>query len=449
MFTSLSDKLQGVLRRLRSKGRLTEGDVDQALREVRLALLEADVHFRVAKEFVARIREQAVGEEVLGSLTPAQQVIKIVHGELVRLLGSERASLRLTGHPSVLLMVGLQGSGKTTTTGKLAGLLRREGHRPLLVAADVYRPAAIDQLRIVGERLGIPVFGREGETPVAIAAAGVEEARQRGFDVVVIDTAGRLHVDEEMMAEARAIRERVKPDEVLLVLDAMTGQDAVNVAEQFHRALQLSGIILTKLDGDARGGAALSVRQVTGVPIKFVGVGEKLDQLEPFFPDRMASRILGMGDILTLIEKAQKEVDQDEARRLAQRMLRQQFTLEDFLAQIQQVRKMGPFEQLLGMIPGMNRVVMPEGAAAESERQMKRVEAMIRSMTPEERRRPEIIDASRRRRIARGSGTTIQEVNRLLKEFEQVRQLMRRFGGAGRPGKGGSRAGGLRPPFLP
>ncbi|MGE5482233.1 MAG: signal recognition particle protein, partial [Bacteroidota bacterium] len=291
MFNTLSERLQATLRRLRGKGRLTEADVDQALREVRLALLEADVNFKVVKEFIARLRAVAVGEEVLGSLTPAQQVIKIVHQELIRLLGNERAGLHLSGHPAVILMVGLQGSGKTTTTGKLGGILQREGHRPLLVACDIYRPAATEQLQIVGQKLGLTVFAQEG-VPLDIAQAGVEEARRRGFDVVLIDTAGRLHVDEEMMDEARAIRQRVAPDEVLLVVDAMTGQDAVNVAQEFHRSLQLTGVVLTKLDGDARGGAALSVREVTGVPIKFVGVGEKLDDLEPFFPERMASRIL-------------------------------------------------------------------------------------------------------------------------------------------------------------
>jgi len=445
MFNTLSERLQATLRRLRGKGRLTEADVDQALREVRLALLEADVNFKVVKEFIARLRAVAVGEEVLGSLTPAQQVIKIVHQELIRLLGNERAGLHLSGHPAVILMVGLQGSGKTTTTGKLGGILQREGHRPLLVACDIYRPAATEQLKIVGQKLGLTVFAQEG-VPLDIAQAGVEEARRRGFDVVLIDTAGRLHVDEEMMDEARAIRQRVAPDEVLLVVDAMTGQDAVNVAQEFHRSLQLTGVVLTKLDGDARGGAALSVREVTGVPIKFVGVGEKLDDLEPFFPERMASRILGMGDVLTLIEKAQREIDQEEARRLTERMLRQEFTLDDFLAQIQQVRKMGPLDQLLGMLPGVNRVALPETAAADSEKQLKRIEAMIRSMTPQERRHPEIIDASRRRRIARGSGTMVQDLNRLLKEFEQVRQLMRQLGGPGKAGRG-RKGGRLHLPF--
>ncbi|MBE3577374.1 MAG: signal recognition particle protein [Limnochordales bacterium] len=446
MFNTLSERLQASLRRLRSKGRLSEADVDQALREVRLALLEADVNFKVVKEFVARVREKAVGEEVLGSFTPAQQVVKIVHQELVRLLGSERAGLRLSGHPAVILLVGLQGSGKTTTAGKLGGLLRREGHRPLLVACDIYRPAAREQLKIVGQKLGLTVFTLEGAAPADIAGAGVEEARRRGFDVVIIDTAGRLHVDEEMMEEARTIRQRVSPDEVLLVVDAMTGQDAVNVAQEFHRSLQLTGVVLTKLDGDARGGAALSVREVTGVPIKFVGVGEKLDDLEPFFPERMASRILGMGDVLTLIEKAQRQIDQDEARRLTEKMLRREFTLDDFLEQIQQVRKLGPLDQLLGMLPGFNRLTLPQTAAAESEKQLKRVEAMIRSMTPQERRHPEIIDASRRRRIAQGSGTTVQDVNRLLKEFEQVRQLMKGLSGPGKAGKGRS-GGRLRLPF--
>lgn len=431
MFGTLSQRLQQTFRRLRSRGRLTEQDVDAALREVRLALLEADVHFRVVKEFIQRLRERAVGEEVLHSLTPTQMVIKLVHQELTQLMGGEAVRLQLTGQPTVVLLVGLQGAGKTTAAAKLAGWLQRDHHRPLLVAADVYRPAAIRQLQVLGEQLHVPVFEQGTDVPpVTIATQGLAHARLHGYDVVLIDTAGRLQIDEAMMAEVREIKSQVQPQEILLVVDAMTGQEAVNVASQFNEALQLTGVILTKLDGDARGGAALSIRKVTGAPIKFVGVGEKLDALEPFYPDRMAARILGMGDVLSLIERAQSTLDQKEAREVGERLVRNSFTLEDFLVQMQQVRRLGPLDQLLGMIPGLDRLAghHPE-LGQQGEQQMRRVEAIIRSMTPQERRQPGLIDASRKRRIAAGSGTTVQDVNRLLKEFDQVRSLMKQVSG--------------------
>ncbi|MBE3582901.1 MAG: signal recognition particle protein [Limnochordaceae bacterium] len=447
MFGTLSQRLQQTFQRLRSRGRLTEQDVDAALREVRLALLEADVHFRVVKEFIQRLRERAVGEEVLHSLTPTQMVIKLVHQELTQLMGGEAVRLQLTGQPTVVLLVGLQGAGKTTAAAKLAGWLQRDHHRPLLVAADVYRPAAIRQLQVLGEQLHVPVFEQGTDVPpVTIATQGVTHARLHGYDVVLIDTAGRLQIDEAMMAEVREIKSQVQPQEILLVVDAMTGQEAVNVASQFNEALQLTGVILTKLDGDARGGAALSIRKVTGAPIKFVGVGEKLDALEPFYPDRMAARILGMGDVLSLIERAQSTLDQKEAREVGERLARNSFTLEDFLVQMQQVRRLGPLDQLLGMIPGFDRLAghHPE-LGQQGEQQMRRVEAIIRSMTPQERRQPGLIDASRKRRIAAGSGTTVQDVNRLLKEFDQVRSLMKQVSGQAK--RKGAVPKGLRFPF--
>lgn len=433
-FESLAEKLQTVFRRLRGKGKLSEADVDAALREVRLALLEADVHFKVVKDFIGRVRERAVGQEVLESLTPAQQVVKVVHEELTRLMGGQQARLNLGGElPVRVMLVGLQGSGKTTTAVKLARLLARQGRQPLLVAADVYRPAAIDQLVTLGGQIGVPVYAPgDGLDPVEIARGGVDEARRRGRDVVIIDTAGRWHIDEPLMEELERLKEAASPGEILLVVDAMTGQDAVQVAERFHGRLGITGLILTKLDGDARGGAALSVRAVTGQPIKFVGVGERVDQLEPFHPERMASRILGMGDVLSLIEKAQAAFDAEQAQRLERKLREQRFDLEDFLEQLRQMRQMGPLEQWLSMIPGLGASVKD---VAVDERELRRIEAIIQSMTPEERRRPEIIDASRRRRIARGSGTRVQDVNRLLKQFAETQRLMRQVAGAARKGR--------------
>jgi len=424
VFETLTERLQTVFQRLRGKGRLTERDVDEALREVRLALLEADVNFRVVKQFISRVRGRAVGSEVLESLTPAQQVVKIVHEELIRTLG-EPARLTLSGQPTVIMLVGLQGSGKTTAAAKLALYLRRQGSRPLLVAADTRRPAAIDQLLTLGRQINIPVYSAPHLPPPQICAEAVAQARAQGHTVVILDTGGRLHIDEALMQELAEIKRRTQPHEILLVADAMTGQDAVRVAEEFHRQVGLTGLILTKIDGDARGGAALSIREVTGVPIKFLGVGEKPDQLEVFHPDRLASRILGMGDVLTLIEKAQEAFDQKRAAELEKKLRQATFDLEDFLEQLQRLKKMGPLQQLLEMIPGFGALSRQLPAGALDDRQLKRIEAIIYSMTPEERRHPEIIDGSRRRRIARGSGTTPQEVNQLLNQFQQMRRLMR------------------------
>ncbi len=428
MFESLSEKLQGVFDRLGQRGVLREEDVKAVLREIRLALLEADVNYKVVKDFTARVKEKAVGEEVSRALNPTQQVVKIVHEELVRTLG-EPGRLDLSGRaPHVLMLVGLQGSGKTTTVAKLARYLREQGHFPLMVAADIYRPAAIDQLERLGEQLGLPVYAERGAEPVAIARHGVEEANRRGADIVILDTAGRLQIDEAMMAELEAIRKAVQPREVLLVADAMTGQEAVNIARGFHERVGLTGLILTKVDGDARGGAAISMREVTGVPIKFLGTGEKLDALELFHPDRLASRILGMGDVLTLIEKAERTYDQREAARMEARLRKGEFDLEDLLKQFRQLRKMGSPVDLLGMLPGGNRML--KGAQLderEMERVMKRKEAIILSMTPEERRKPKIINGSRKRRIARGSGTTVTEVNQLLKEYRQMHRLFKQL----------------------
>ncbi len=427
MFDALSDRLQQIFDKVSRRGVLTEADVDAALREVRLALLEADVNYKVVKAFIKRVRERALGQEAHKGLTPAQQVIKIVHEELIRTLG-EPGRLDLSGPPPhVIMLVGLQGSGKTTTAGKLALHLRKAGQRPLLIAADTYRPAAVKQLEVLGKQIQIPVHS-EGTTPPPpdIAVRGVEEARKKGFTVAIIDTAGRLHIDDQMMAELEAIRDRTHPNEILLVVDAMTGQDAVRVADEFNKRVGLTGLILTKVDGDARGGAAISVREVTGVPIKFLGVGEKLDALEPFHPDRLASRILGMGDILTLIEKAERELDRKKAEEAEKRLLEGTFTLEDFLVQLQEMKKLGPLSQLLEMIPGMNRLAK-QLPAEVTDKQMKRIEAIIYSMTPEERRNPRIINSSRKRRIARGSGTTVQEVNQLLRQFRQMQQLMKQL----------------------
>jgi signal recognition particle subunit SRP54 len=425
MFESLSEKLQNVFRQLRGKGALTEQDVNEALREVRLVLLEADVNFKVVKDFINRVRERAVGQDVLKSLTPAQHVVKIVNEELTELLGGGDSAFTLSPKPpTVVMMVGLQGSGKTTTAAKLANQMRRQGRKPLLVAADIYRPAAIKQLQVLGEQLGIPVFTLgDKQDPVNIAKAALSSAASNGQDVVILDTAGRLHIDEEMMEELRRVRAAVSPHQVLLVVDAMTGQDSVNVAQQFNAALEVDGFVLTKLDSDARGGAALSIRTVTGKPIKFAGIGEKLDALEPFHPERMASRILGMGDVLSLIEKAEAAVDQQKAEELERKLRENRFDFEDYLEQIQQMRSMGPLDQILGMIPGFNSRRMQGVEIDES--QVGRVEAIIRSMTKEERRRPELLNGSRRRRIAMGSGTSVQEVNRVIKQFDEMRKMIR------------------------
>lgn len=428
MFENLTAKLQAVFQKLGKRGILREADVDEVLREIRLALLEADVHYKVVKDLIARVRERAVGAEVAKSLTPAQQVIKIVHQELIATLG-EPGRLQLQGPaPYVIMLVGLQGSGKTTTAAKLAQYLRKNGHLPLMVAADIYRPAAARQLEVLGQQLGISVYsGEAGQTPPQIATEGVREARRHGCDVVILDTAGRLQIDQEMMDELEAVRKAVSPVEVLLVADAMAGQEAVNIANGFHQRVGLTGLILTKVDGDARGGAAISMRAVTGVPIKFIGVGEKADALELFHPDRLASRILGMGDVLSLIERAEAAYDREQAQRLEKKLREASFNLEDFLDQLRQVRRMGPLGQVLEMIPGWQGTWRDRLSAEDAERQFKRVEAIILSMTPQERRSPAIINGSRKRRIARGSGTTVQEVNLLLRQFQQMQQLMKQM----------------------
>jgi len=445
LFEGLSGKLQEAMKKLRGKGRVTEKEVKEMMREIKLALLEADVNFKVVKDFIGKVSERAVGQEGLESLTPGQQVIKIVHEELINLMGSANSKVTFSSKPpTIYMMVGLQGSGKTTTSGKLANLLRKQGKKPLLVACDVYRPAAIKQLQVVGSQLGIEVFSMGDKTnPVDIAKAAVEYAKSRQYDLVIIDTAGRLHINEELMEELQNIKEAVRPQEILLVVDSMTGQDAVNVAESFNEKLGVDGIILTKLDGDTRGGAALSVKAVTGKPIKFIGMGEKLNDIEPFFPDRMASRILGMGDVLSLIEKAQEAFDEKKALELEKKMRTQQFTLEDFLEQMQQIKKMGPLNQLLAMIPGFNANVMKD--IELDEKKMARVEAIIKSMTKEERNNPSIINGSRRKRIAAGSGTTVQEVNKLLKEFEEMKKMMKMMTEMGKRGKKGLKK--FRMPF--
>ncbi len=428
MFESLSEKLQAVFDRLGKRGVLRAEDVDAVLREIRVALLEADVNFKVVKDFVNRVREKAIGEEVSRALNPAQQVVKIVHQELVNTLG-EPGRLELRGSaPYVIMLVGLQGSGKTTTVAKLARYLRERGHFPLMVAADTYRPAAITQLEVLGRQLNIPVYSERGKvSPPDICVNGVQDARRRGADVVLLDTAGRLQIDAEMMAELVSIRERVRPIEILLVADAMTGQESVNIARGFHEKVTLSGLILTKVDGDARGGAAISMREVTGVPIKFLGVGEKLGALEPFYPDRLASRILGMGDVLSLIEKAEATFDQEQAARMESKLRKGDFTLDDLLEQMRQVRKMGPLNELLGMLPGADKAL--KGVSMEqTESQLKRVEAIILSMTRDERQDPRILNGSRKRRVALGSGTTVQEVNQVLAQYRQMQTLLKRVG---------------------
>ena len=439
MFENLSQRLQGVFDKLTGRGRLSDADIDAAMREVRLALLEADVNFTVVKEFVARVRERSLGADVMRSLTPGQTVVKIVLDELTQLMGASESKLAFSGRiPNVIMLVGLQGSGKTTAAAKLANLLRKQGRRPLLVAGDIYRPAAIDQLEALGRELGVPVYrGEEGQDPAEIAKAGVKAAVADMRDTVIVDTAGRLHVDEAMMDEAARVRDAVHPDQVLMVIDAMTGQDAVTAATAFADRVDFDGVIVTKLDGDARGGAALSVRAVTGKPIKFVGVGEKLDALEPFHPDRMAQRILGMGDVVSLIEKAQETIQADEAAALEERLRASEFTLDDFLSQLQQVRKMGSLKDMLGMIPGMGAQQRAQLADAQiDEKMLDRTQAIIQSMTAKERRKPALINGHRRVRIATGSGTSVQEVNRLLDQFTQTKKLMKQMGNQ-KPGKRG------------
>lgn len=429
-FESLSEKLQNVFKNLRSKGRLTEADVKAALKEVKMALLEADVNFRVVKQFISTVSDRAIGQDVMTSLTPGQMVIKIVNEEMVSLMGSEtkEISLKPSNEVTVILMAGLQGAGKTTTTAKIAGKLKQKGRKPLLAACDVYRPAAIKQLQINGEKQGVPVFAMgEKNNPVDIAKASVEHAKQNGFNVVILDTAGRLHVDEDMMEELKSIKGNVDVSETILVVDAMTGQDAVNVAKTFNDTVGIDGVILTKLDGDTRGGAALSIRAVTGKPILYVGMGEKLSDLEQFYPDRMASRILGMGDVLSLIEKAEANIDKEEAANLSRKIKKAEFGYDDFLKSMAQIKKMGSLTDILNMIPGVNQKAL--GNAEIDESQTKRIEAIILSMTPEERANPDLMNPSRKARIARGAGVDMAEVNKLVKQFEQMRKMMKQFSG--------------------
>ena len=441
MFSNLSEKLNNAFKKFRNKGKLTESDVKEGMREVKLALLEADVNFKVVRDFVKTVTERAVGSEVLESLLPAQQIIKIVHEELVKLMGETNTKLKISSRPpTVVMMVGLQGSGKTTHSAKLAGMYKKQGKRPLLVACDVYRPAAIDQLKVVGAQIDVPVFEMGLGNPVEIAKAGLEHANRHGHDMVFIDTAGRLHVDEVLMNELSSIKELTEPTEIILVVDAMTGQDAVNVASAFNEQLDITGVLLSKLDGDARGGAALSIRHITGKPIKFIGVGEKLDAIEPFYPDRMASRILGMGDVLTLIEKAQQSFDEKKAAELEKKLRENTFTLSDYLDQFRQIKNMGNLDQLIGMIPGMKPGALKD--AKIDERAMARTEAIILSMTVHEREHPNVINGSRRKRIAAGAGTTVQEVNKLLNQYEQMNKMIKQFSG-----KGGKLGKKMKMPF--
>ncbi|MBR4799594.1 MAG: signal recognition particle protein [Clostridia bacterium] len=434
MFQSLVDKMSQAFAKFRSKGKLTEADVKAGMREIKLALLEADVNFKVVKEFISRVSERAVGNEVLESLLPAQQIVKIVNEELIELMGGTNQKINISPKPpTVILMCGLQGSGKTTHAAKLARMFRKQGRNPLLVACDIYRPAAIKQLQVVGEQVGVPVFERGTADPVETSELAVKHAVKYGHDIVIIDTAGRLHVDEELMEELRRIKSAVNPTEILLVVDAMTGQDAVNVAESFNNLLDITGVILTKMDGDTRGGAALSVKYITGKPIKFIGTGEKLDCLEAFHPDRMASRILGMGDVLTLIEKAEQQIDEKKAAEMEKRLREQNFTLTDFLDQFSMIKDMGSMESLLGMMPGIKPSQLNN--AKIDEKAVSRTEAIILSMTPYEREHPDVLNSSRKRRIAAGSGTKVEDVNRLLKQYEQTKQLMKQF--SGKKGKRG------------
>ncbi|WP_417900580.1 signal recognition particle protein [Bacillus haimaensis] len=446
-FEGLADRLQNTIQKIRGKGKVSEQDVKEMMREVRLALLEADVNFKVVKDFVKRVNERAVGQEVMKSLTPGQQVIKVVKEELTELMGGEQSKIAVSNRPpTVIMMVGLQGAGKTTTTGKLANLLRKKHNRkPLLVAADIYRPAAIKQLETLGKQLSMPVFSLGDKvSPVEIAKQAIQQAKDEHHDYVLIDTAGRLHVDEALMDELKQVKEISKPDEIFLVVDAMTGQDAVNVAESFNEQLGLTGVVLTKLDGDTRGGAALSVKAVTNTPIKFIGMGEKLDALEAFHPERMASRILGMGDVLTLIEKAQSNVDEEKAKELEQKLRTMSFTFDDFLEQLGQVRSMGPLDEILGMIPGANKMKGLKNVQVD-EKQIGHVEAIIQSMTKAEKENPDLINASRKKRIARGSGRPVQEVNRLLKQFEEMKKMMKQMTNMQ---KGKGKKGGFKFPFM-
>ncbi len=434
VFENLSNKLQDTFRKLRGMGKLSEKNIEDSLREVRLALLEADVNFKVVKDFIAGVKERAIGQEVMNSLTPGQQVVKIVYEELTRLMGEKESPLTIASQPpTVIMLVGLQGAGKTSTAGKLGGLLKKQGRRPLLVAADIYRPAAIKQLQVLGGQLEIPVFSLDGANPVTISARGREHALAYQRDTVIIDTAGRIHVNSELMDELKQIKAAVKPDEILLVVDAMTGQDAVNVANSFQDALSLTGVILTKLDSDTRGGAALSIRSVTKCPIKYTGLGEKMDQLEPFHPSRMASRILGMGDVLTLIEKAEANFDPNKAKNFFDKVRKADFTLEDFLNQLREMRKMGPLDQILGMLP--DQYTKQLKGIQVNEKELTKVEAIIQSMTKQERANAQLINGSRRRRIAAGSGTSVQDVNRVLQQYEQSRKIMKQFAEMGGKGK--------------
>lgn len=435
MFSGLSEKLSEALKKFRNKGKLTEKDVREGMRAVKMALLEADVNFAVVKDFVAKVTERAVGAEVLESLVPSQQIVKIVNEELTSLMGSTQSKLEISSKPpTVLMMIGLQGAGKTTHSAKLAAYMKKQGKSPLLVACDVYRPAAIDQLRIVGEKVGVPVYSEDGKNPVRIAENAIKQAKKDLRDVVIIDTAGRLQIDEEMMDELSDIKSAVDPTEILLVVDSMTGQNAVNVAKAFDEKLGITGVIMTKLDGDTRGGAALSVKYVTGKPIKFIGTGEKLDELEPFYPDRMASRILGMGDMLSLIEKAQQTYDEKKAAELEEKIRKSRFTLADYLEQMQQLKKMGSMESLMAMMPGMNSAAMKD--AKIDEKAMARTEAIIYSMTPAEREKPDILNSSRKRRIAQGSGTSVEDINKLIKQYDQTNKLMKQFSKNGGRGFG-------------
>jgi signal recognition particle subunit SRP54 len=451
-FEGLANRLQGVFSKLRTKGKLSEDDVNDALREVRLALLEADVNFKVVKDFIAKVKERAIGQEVMKSFTPGMVVIDIVNKELTDLMGGTQSKLaRSNRPPTVILMVGLQGAGKTTASGKLARLLLKQNHRPLLVAGDIYRPAAIKQLQVLGEQLKVPVFSLGDQvSPVEIAKQGLAHAKEHGNDYVIIDTAGRLHIDDAMMEEVEGVKNESKPDEILLVVDAMTGQEAVNVAESFHNRLNLTGVVLTKLDSDTRGGAALSVKAVTGLPIKFAGMGEKLDALEPFYPDRMASRILGMGDMLSLIEKAQANIDETKAKEMERKMRKAEFTFDDFIEQMEQVKKLGPIDQILGMLPGAGQLKGLKDVKVD-EKQLSRVVAIAKSMTTEEKHKPEIINWKRRQRIAKGSGTTVNDVNRLLKQFDDMRKMMKQFanmqGSKGGKGMKGLKGMGKMPRF--
>ncbi len=442
-FEGLSDKLSAAFKRLRSKGRLNEADVKEAMREVRLALLEADVNYKIAKEFTATVTEKCVGERVMESLTPGQMVVKVVNEELTALMGGEHVRLNTASKlPTVILMCGLQGSGKTTHSGKLALMLKNKGYRPLLVAGDIYRPAAIDQLKIIGEKIGVPVFEKGTQKPEITAKQAISHARDHGNDYVIVDTAGRLHIDEELMKELERVKKAADPDEIILVVDSMTGQDAVNVAKSFNELLEIDSVLLTKLDGDTRGGAALSVRAVTGKPIKFVGTGEKMGDLEEFHPSRMASRILGMGDVLSLIEKAEQALDEKQAEQMAKKLSDNTFDLNDLLAQFQEVKKMGPLKQVLSMIPGMDKQLRDVDI---DDRQVLRVESIIYSMTDKERRRPDILNASRKRRIAAGSGVKVEDVNRLLKQYEQMKKMFKQMNNSSKKRHGFN---GMMPPGM-